>query len=297
MNLEVKEICNKLNALRTEFFSCRDKVREDNIKKEIVELLNLIPEGTELGQVFKRQVSYYTSHGGHKDEYTEAGKYTKLKNNMWANNYSKEKSVNDMVSSVLYNSTDIMPYKKAVEIAKIEKQNDKSHFTSYAIPEAKIYTKSEISLPNKLSEESFIEQINVIEDIFYDYMTDKGYSVNIYDDEDVSCLGYGGYATKDDKFAIFFKLVEQPHPRSFSVFAEDRNGHFALAGETAAIYSVSVGENTTIDELKDKFNKLLNDIYEKYSVYSKENRLDFVYNELEMERKNYTYDLEEEITK
>lgn len=297
MNLEVKETCNKLNTLHSEFFSCRDKARKDNIKKEIAELLNSIPEGTELGQVFKRQVSYYTSHGGHTDEYTEAGKYTKLKNNMWANDYSKETSVNDMISSVLYNSTDIMPYKKAVEIARIERQNDKSHFTSYAIPEAKIYTKSEMSLPNKLSEESFIEQIDELEDLFYNYMKEKGYSVSINDDESVAYLGYGGYASKDDKFAVIFKLVENIHPRSFSLFAVDRNGYFALDGETAAIYSISVGEDTTMDEIKNKFNIMLNDIYEKYGFYSKENRLDFVYNEMEIERKNYTYELEEEITK
>lgn len=32
---------------------------------------------------------------------------------------------------------------------------------------------------------------------------------------------------------------------------------------------------------------MLDDIYNKYKVYSKENRLDFVFNEYEVDRKNY----------
>jgi len=297
MEFNVNEICNKLNILRREHNPYSDEARANEIKQEVIEILNSIPEGTELGQVYKERNSYYTSHGRHLDERTIALKYTKLKDNMWSNRHSKENDANDMALSVLYNSTDIMAYKKAVEIVKIEKQNDESHFTSYAIPEAKIYTKSKIDLPNKLNKDSFVEQIDELEDLFYNYMKEKGYSVSINDDESVAYLGYGGYASKDDKFAVIFKLVENIHPRSFSIFAVDRNGYFALDGETAAIYSISAGEDTTMDEIKNKFNIMLNDIYEKYGFYSKDNRLDFVYNEMEIERKNYTYDLEEEITK
>lgn len=137
----------------------------------------------------------------------------------------------------------------------------------------------------------FLEQENIIEDVFYNFMKDKGYSVSLYDEEDLKYMGYGGFAVTDDKFAIIFKLSNNPYPRSFSVFAEDRNGHFAIDGETAAIYSISLDENPNInnDELKAKFEILLEDIYDKYSVYSKDNRLDFVFNEMKTERKNYEY--------
>lgn len=142
----------------------------------------------------------------------------------------------------------------------------------------------------------FTEQRSIVENMFYDYMTDNGYSVYIYDGNDKS-LGYGGFATKKDKFAIFFTLVEFQDPRSFSVNAEDRNGNFILTGDTAAIYTMSINDedDLTINEIKDKFSKLLNDIYEKYGNYSKENRLDFVYNELKMERKDYSFEYEKEI--
>lgn len=141
---------------------------------------------------------------------------------------------------------------------------------------------------NKDEFKKFIDQVNLVEDFFYDFMKDKGYSVNIYDENEVDCMGYGGWATKDDKFAIFFKLVEFSYPKSFSIYAEDRNGNNILHGETVAIYSVSGKDNLSNEELLGKFKIALNDIYNKYKVYSKENRLDFVFNELEMERKDYT---------
>ena len=142
----------------------------------------------------------------------------------------------------------------------------------------------------------FTEQRSIVENMFYDYMTDNGYSVYIHDGNDRS-LGYGGFAAKKDEFAIFFTLVEFQDPRSFSVNAEDRNGNFILIGDTAAIYTMSINDedDLTINEIKDKFSKLLNDIYEKYGNYSKENRLDFVYNELKMERKDYSFECEKEI--
>lgn len=149
------------------------------------------------------------------------------------------------------------------------------------------YVERRIIINNK-DFKKFINQINLIEDYFYGFMKEKGYSVNIYEEDDLKYLGYGGWATKEDKFAIFFKLVEFPYPKSFSIHAEDRNGNNILHGETVAIYSISDKDNMSDDELLSRFKMALNDIYDKYKVYSKENRLDFVFNELEMERKDYT---------
>ena len=155
--------------------------------------------------------------------------------------------------------------------------------------------KEEKTILNKLNKENFVNQMELVETIFYDYMTDKGYLVNINKGEEVKYLGYGGYATKDDKFAIFFKLCEQNYPRTFAVFAVDRNGYFAIDGETVAIYNLSISDDMTNYDIEEKFKELLKDIYEKYSIYSKENRLDFVYNEYEIERKNYDKLIENKI--
>lgn len=135
----------------------------------------------------------------------------------------------------------------------------------------------------------FLEQERIIEETFYNFMEDKGYSVNIYNDDDVEYTGYGGFAVTEDKFAVIFKLCNFQHPKAFTIFAVDRNGYFAIDGDTAAIYSISLEEKTDIDndELKAKFEILLEDIYKKYGAYSKSNRLDFVFNDMKMERKSY----------
>lgn len=134
---------------------------------------------------------------------------------------------------------------------------------------------------------NFLEQEEAVENIFYDFMKEKGYTVHFHKDEDIKYMGYGGNAVKEDKFALFFSLHGNVYPREFIVCAEDRNGNFVLMGEAAAVYGVSATPDTNTKELTDKFKILLNDIYEKYKVYSKENRLDFVFNELEQDRKNY----------
>lgn len=134
---------------------------------------------------------------------------------------------------------------------------------------------------------NFQKQEKEIEKIFYNFMKEKGYSVLLHTEEDIKYMGYGGIAVKEDKFAVFFELSGNVYPRGFSVKVEDRNGNFVLTGETAALYSLSATPEMDIKELTEKFKILLNDIYEKYKVYSRENRLDFVYNELKEERKDY----------
>lgn len=136
----------------------------------------------------------------------------------------------------------------------------------------------------------FLEQEKIVEDIFYDFFKSKGYFTRINDD--IKNIGYGGIAVADDKFALIFELHGFPYPKSFSVSAEDRNGNFVVMGETVAIYSIIPDDNISKSELEEKFKTLLNDIYSKYKVYSKENRLDFVYKNMELERKEYKFGIE-----
>lgn len=137
--------------------------------------------------------------------------------------------------------------------------------------------------------EVFSKQEDMIENIFATFMKQQGYYVKLNQDEDIKYLGYGGLAVhKDDKFSLMFELTGNLYPRCFNVSVKDRNGNFMLMGETVAIYSLSAHDNTNYKELSEKFKMLITDVFEKYKVYSKENRLDFVFNNLEMERKSYT---------
>lgn len=139
-------------------------------------------------------------------------------------------------------------------------------------------------------DKSFYKQADKLSEIFMDYMSDRGFSVSHHNDK---YSGNGVTAShKEDKFVPIFKLVNQIYSKSFSIFVDDRNGNTVLTGETAAIYSVNAEEDMSESEIIEIFEKMLNDIYDKYGDYCKGNRLDFTFNELEMERKNYTKDLE-----
>lgn len=134
----------------------------------------------------------------------------------------------------------------------------------------------------------FYKQEKELEKIFYEFFKSKEYYVHLYGDDEVDHMGHGGYAVKDDKFSVFFGLSGYLYPREFYVTAYDRNGNYILIGEDTAIYELSKVEDMPLDELKSKFKILLSDIYEKYKEYSKDNRLDFVFNNLKTDRKDYT---------
>lgn len=120
---------------------------------------------------------------------------------------------------------------------------------------------------------------------FIDFMHERGYSVLSHDDEFMGC---GSVASKEDRFAPIFNLHVwggEIAENFISIHVEDRNGSAILTGDTAAIYSmVDIG-----DHQKNLlvFTKMLDDAYEKYGVYSRSNRLDFVFNEMVQDRRTY----------
>ena len=134
----------------------------------------------------------------------------------------------------------------------------------------------------------FYKQEKELEKIFYEFFKNKGYFVRLYENDEIDHMGHGGYAVKDDKFSIFFGLSGYLYPREFYVTAYDRNGNYVLIGESAAEYRLVDVEDMNLKELKTKFKILLSDIYEKYKEYSKDNRLDFIFNNLKEDRKDYT---------
>ena len=133
-----------------------------------------------------------------------------------------------------------------------------------------------------MNKEEFIKKVENIENYFSSFMKNNGYHIYIDNDR-----GYSGTAVKDDPFALIFKLYCWEYPRSYNIFIEDRNGNFAIDGSTVAIYSLNEKENTYEDDLLNSFHQMLNDVYDKYKDFSKENRLDFVFNGLEVDRKDY----------
>ena len=131
----------------------------------------------------------------------------------------------------------------------------------------------------------FHKQGKKINKIFCDFMEEKGFSTWEHDDKD---LGFGVIASNsNDKFIPIFELKNWHYPEAHSIFVIDRNGNSILTGEIAAIYSLNIVENWNEEEIEKRFKTMLEDIYSKYEKYSKNNRLDFSFNELIMERKNY----------
>lgn len=120
---------------------------------------------------------------------------------------------------------------------------------------------------------------------FNDSMFERGYRVFTHDDED---MGRGSVASKEDKFAPIFNLClwgGEIAENFVSIHIVDRNGSSILYGDTVAIYSLV----DTGDQKKNLlvFSKMVDDACEKYGVYSRSNRLDFVFNEMKLDRKTY----------
>ena len=131
----------------------------------------------------------------------------------------------------------------------------------------------------------FHKQGEKVNKIFCDFMKEKGFSTWEHDDKD---LGFGVIASNsNDKFIPIFELHNWHYPESHSIFVEDRNGNSILTGDTVAIYSMDIDENWTENDILDKFKIMLEDVYSKYGKYDKNNRLDFVFNEMQMERKEF----------
>ncbi len=131
----------------------------------------------------------------------------------------------------------------------------------------------------------YYEQANKVNDIFYDFMNKKGFDVRRHD---LKNLGFGAKASNNsDKFIPLFELCQWQYPESHCIFVYDRNGNSALTGDTVAIYSIDINENWTENDILNKFKIMLEEVYSKYGKYNKKNRLDFVFNEMEEDRKEF----------
>lgn len=132
----------------------------------------------------------------------------------------------------------------------------------------------------------FEKQCKRINQIFCNYLKEKNYDAWNFDEENMK---KGAFACKDDKFVPIIKLHNWRYPESHSISVIDRNGNTVIEGETAAVYSLEIDEkdNNSIDEIAEMFEIMLNEVYLKYGNYDRNNRLDFAFNELEIDRKNF----------
>lgn len=133
----------------------------------------------------------------------------------------------------------------------------------------------------------FYERLSKIKKIFTTYMKKNNYSVL----ESVNNILIA-VNKSDDKFIPYFELCCWRYPESYNINVNDRNGNFIIIGETVARYSIGIDSNDVItdDQLYDKFEEMLSDVFKKYSKYSKDNRLDFSFKNLEEDRQKYEID-------
>jgi len=129
------------------------------------------------------------------------------------------------------------------------------------------------------------KQIEKAWDTFLKVADEYGYKYNHHND---STMGTGTTCWKDDPFIPIIKLDIRSElkirsklidPASMTIFVRDRNGNTILGGEFCAVHTLKDCKG-----FSKKLKEMSRYVFDKYSKYSRENRLDFVFNGLKMER-------------
>lgn len=138
------------------------------------------------------------------------------------------------------------------------------------------------------SVKKFKSQSSKFNQIFYDYMKEKGFEVSNYDN---GVIGYGVIAYNDkDRFIPIFNLYNWLDPEVHSIYIEDRNGNPMVSGNVVAIYSLELDEKWNENEILNKFKMIIEEAYEKYKNYNKDNKLEFNVNKMELDYKHFNVD-------
>ena len=99
----------------------------------------------------------------------------------------------------------------------------------------------------------------------------------------VTCI-----SADEDRFKPIFTIhawpTVSPEDYEISLFVQDRNGNSIITGETAAIYDI---KSVHSEDFIQRVIEMANAAFDKYAVYSKENRLDFAFNGYETERREF----------
>lgn len=133
------------------------------------------------------------------------------------------------------------------------------------------------------------ELTNKIKEIFKSYMKEKGYEIWKSEDPE-SGITYTASKESDRYVPLIelcfgreyeFKNVE------YEIFIKDRDGKGSLHGHLVANYCLYTKYEPDEEKIINEFQKMLNDAYNEYSKYSRENRLDSVFNNLEYQTFDY----------
>ena len=120
-----EEIINELNTLKKEYNPYADKDRAIEIQNKVKQILQDAPDGTEMYRVVKETSSGWTSHGSYSDT-RAVMKKLKKENGVWEMYGRRRDTIDDAMSSILYNDGDLMTKADAqAELAK-QKENDVS---------------------------------------------------------------------------------------------------------------------------------------------------------------------------
>lgn len=102
------------------------KKKDQEIKTEIKEILNSLPDGTVLCQNYMDNSSGWTSRGGYSHDYATILKYTK-QGDKWQSRHGL-KDVDDMFLAITGNDVDLKTEEQANrDHEELKKQNSSSH--------------------------------------------------------------------------------------------------------------------------------------------------------------------------
>ena len=91
--------------------------------------------------------------------------------------------------------------------------------------------------------------------------------------------GAGATIYKDEDRFIPIMSLNIWWGEGVSIHVEDRNGNAILDGECCAVHILN-----SCKDFEDRLEKMCAYVFDKYSKYSRENRLDYVFNNLKEER-------------
>lgn len=133
------------------------------------------------------------------------------------------------------------------------------------------------------------ELTNKIKEIFKEYMKERGYE--IWKSEDPE-YGITYTASKEnDKYVPLIELCFDCScefgSEECEIHVKDRDGKKSLHGHLVASYRLRIRYETDEEKIINEFKRMLDDVYNKYSKYSREDRLDSVFNNLEYQTFDY----------
>ena len=149
----------------------------------------------------------------------------------------------------------------------------------------KLILKEEIEMKENNKE----DLTNKIVELFKNYMVERGYK--IWKSETPN-HGITYTASKDDdKYIPLFELnyarAKKYKIAEYEISTRDRNGNEAFLGNVTEIHYLYLNEEVTEEVYLKQVEEILEKLYKNYRTYSRTNRLDSVYHNIETKHIDY----------